>query len=426
MRAALLIACVAIAVAGTTTTNAGERPRVIVSTDAGGTDYDDLQSLVHLLLHADVIDLEGLVSSPYGPGRVQHIHAVIDAYAADHAALQRTAAYPTPETLRGITVQGATESAGAAGFAAATAGSRWIVDRARRDDPRPLWVLIWGGIDDLAQALHDAPDILPKLRVHFIGGPNKKWSAPAYDYLVREHPNLWMIESNSTYRGWFVGGDQAAPWGNDSFVAAHVAGHGSLGDYFAHGIAFRGEVRSTLKMGDSPSLAFLLHGEPDDPTHGSWGGAFVWAWDRERLIWRQPPKADDEVETFRVVELVLASPTEASPPGTATLDLDGQPCQGTRDPQGAWHFWFAPKESRVWRYAIASDDPAIDGVSGTFRSVPPSPDRRGEPSDRFPHWWTDDPDPAVAEGPHQGAKTVNRWRLEFLAGFAERLDRCVP
>jgi hypothetical protein len=152
----------------------------------------------------------------------------------------------------------------------------------------------------------------------------------------------------------------------------------------------------------------------------------VRAWDRERLVWRQPPKADDEVETFRVVELVLASPTEASPAGTATLDLDGQPCQGTRDPQGAWHFWFAPKESRVWRYAIASDDPAIDGVSGTFRSVPPSPDRRGEPSDRFPHWWTDDPDPAVAEGPHQGAKTVNRWRREFLTGFAERLDRCVP
>jgi hypothetical protein len=53
------------------------------------------------------------------------------------------------------------------------------VRSARRSDPRPLWVLAWGGIDDLAQALHDAPDILPTLRVYFIGGPNKMWSVEA-------------------------------------------------------------------------------------------------------------------------------------------------------------------------------------------------------------------------------------------------------
>ena len=65
---------------------------------------------------------------------------------------------------------------GSAGFGAPTEGSDWIVRCARRADPRPLYVLVWGGIDDLAQALHDAPDILPKLRVYFIGGPNKMWS----------------------------------------------------------------------------------------------------------------------------------------------------------------------------------------------------------------------------------------------------------
>ena len=405
-----------------------EKPRVIVSTDAGGTDYDDLQTLVHLFLYADVVEIEGLLSSPYGPGRVQDIHDVIDVYARDHVALCRgSAAYPPPETLRRVTVQGAIDSAGAAGFAEPTAGSRWIVDRARRDDPRPLWVLVWGGIDDLAQALHDAPDILPKLRVHFIGGPNKKWSAPAYDYLVREHPDLWMIESNATYRGWFVGGDQSGQWGNETFVATHVAGHGNLGEYFAHGIVFRGEPRARLKMGDSPSLAYLLRGNAgDDPSHGSWGGAFVQAWERGRLVWRRPPTETDAVETFRVVELVLPSPTVAATSLTAMLDLDGQPCPGTRDESGAWHFWLCPKESKTWRYAIASDDPAVDGLAGTFRSEPAPPTRRHEPSPRFPNWWTDDPDPAVADGPHQGAKTVSRWRQEFLADFASRLDRCVP
>ena len=57
-----------------------ERPRVIVSTDIGGTDPDDFQSMVHFLLYADMFDVEGLISSPYGPGRREHILQVIDRY----------------------------------------------------------------------------------------------------------------------------------------------------------------------------------------------------------------------------------------------------------------------------------------------------------------------------------------------------------
>ena len=48
---------------------AGRRHRVLVSTDIGGTDPDDFQSMAHLLVYADCFDIEGLVSSPYGPGR---------------------------------------------------------------------------------------------------------------------------------------------------------------------------------------------------------------------------------------------------------------------------------------------------------------------------------------------------------------------
>ena len=80
------------------------------------------------------------------------------------------------------------DSAGLDGFDRPTEGSAWIVQCAERPDPRPLWVLVWGGIDDLAQALHDEPAIAPELRVYFIGGPNKKWSATAYDYIARAAP----------------------------------------------------------------------------------------------------------------------------------------------------------------------------------------------------------------------------------------------
>ena len=158
----------------------GHRYRALISTDIGGTDPDDFQSMVHLLLYADVLDIEGLLSSPYGQGRKEHILQVIDCYGSDFENLRTySERYPTPDALRAITKQGEIERAPYAGVRQSTEGSDWIVQCARRDDARPLYVLAWGGIEDIAQALHDAPDILPKLRVYWIGGPNKKWSPDA-------------------------------------------------------------------------------------------------------------------------------------------------------------------------------------------------------------------------------------------------------
>jgi hypothetical protein len=36
----------------------------------------------------------------------------------------------------------------------------------------------------------------------------------------------------------------------------------------------------------------------------------------------------------------------------------------------------------------------------------------------------DDPAPEFAEGGDIGAKTVSRWRQEYLRDFAERMIRC--
>jgi hypothetical protein len=233
------------AVASQMATAASQRPRVIVSSDIGGTDPDDFQSMVHLLVYADAFDIEGLISSPYGSGRREHILQVLDRYAVDYPNLKTWSdRYPTPDDLRHIAKQGAIESAPQQGFNRPTEGSEWIVRCARRDDPRPLWVLVWGGIDDLAQALHDAPDIAPRLRVYFIGGPNKMWSVNAYNYIEQQHPALWIIESNSTYRGWFTGGTQTGAWSNAGFVAEQqIATRGALGQFFATLLG------GTLKMG---------------------------------------------------------------------------------------------------------------------------------------------------------------------------------
>ncbi|GAB2958011.1 DUF1593 domain-containing protein [Streptomyces heilongjiangensis] len=396
------------------------RPRVLVSTDIGGTDFDDFQSMVHLLLYADRLDIEGLVSSPFGPGTEADILRVVDAYARDHRNLRTYSPhYPSPGRLRAISKQGAFETATSTGFGEPTEGSRWIVRCARRHDRRPLDVLVWGGIDDLAQALHDAPDILPKLRVHYIGGPNKLWAVDAYDYIETHHPELRIIESNATYRGFFTGGDQSGEWGNAAFVEEHIAGHGALGDFFA-------AQSPQLKMGDTPSVLWLLNG-PQEPARPGWGGKYVRVWDGRKTVFDRLTTAQDTAEVYGVVEFAIPVPEGYGPDNTARMVIDnrtGGPFPAAVHEGNVLRFRFSPRDPKVWPYVIRSDHPALDGLSGAVTATPPPAERASRPSTVHPHWWTDDQDPVFAEGPWLGAKHVSRWRADYLSDFAARMDRC--
>jgi hypothetical protein len=398
---------------------AGQRPRVLVSTDIGGTDPDDMQSMVHLLVYADMFDLEGIVSSPPGLGRREHILQVIDTYSRDYSNLRTySSRYPSPEQLRSISKQGAIDAAGAAGFATATEGSKWIVQCARRADPRPLYVLVWGGIEDLSQALHDAPDIIGKLRVYFIGGPNKMWSANAYDYIEVNHPKLWMIEANSTYRGWFVGGNQAGEFGNTGFVAAHIAGHGALGEFFA------GLLKGTMKMGDTPSVGYLLRGTPEDPSKPGWGGRFARIWDQRKTVFTRHSTEADQVEAFGIVEFALPLPPGMSRDHKTQVLVDNRIPVETANDGRTLRFRFSPRDAKVWPYRISSDFAGLNGQEGKFTAALPPLERTRHISTLHPNWWIDDPDPAGAEGIHAGAKSVNSFREQFLNDFAARMLRC--
>lgn len=397
------------------------RPRVLVSTDIGGTDPDDFQSMVHLLVYADRFNLEGLISSPFGPGRQQHILEVIRHYERDYLNLKKHSAhYPAPNALRAITKEGALESPGPAGIGQPTEGSAWIVRCARRKDSRPLYVLVWGGIEDLAQALHDAPDILPKLRVYWIGGPNKMWSVDAYNYIEQQHPRLWLIEANATYRGWFVGGNQAGEWGNKEFVAAHLAGHGALGEFFST------QLKGVIKMGDSPSVGWLLHGNPTDPSKPSWGGKFVRIWDGRKTVFERLTTAADQVEVFGVVEFVLPVPAGFTTAHTAKMLFDNRVPSLCAHEGKTLRCRFAPRDAKVWSYTFQSDFPGLAGWAGQFTAVPPPLERTRQVSTVHPNWWIDDPAPAAAEGIHPGAKSVNQWRVDFLRDFATRMRRTLP
>jgi hypothetical protein len=299
----------------------------------------------------------------------------------------------------------------------ATEGSKWIATCARRSDPRPLHVLVWGGIEDVAQALHDAPDILPKVRVYWIGGPNKKWSPDAFHYIATRHPELWIIEANATYRGWFTGGNQQGQWGNKEFVRQHIAGKGALGEFFV-------SKKPEIKMGDTPSVGWLLKGTPQAPSQPGWGGRFVRAWERPYARFDRLTTKGDRIGAFGILELALPLGDRVPKRPVAQLVVENQSLAGHTPGDGTMRFRFCPKAAKAYRFTIRSNVPALTGKTGGITAFAPTPDIALRPSSRLPNWWTDNPAPEFAERGHIGAKTVNRWRQEYLGDFAGRMARC--
>ncbi|MDQ8185728.1 DUF1593 domain-containing protein [Pelagicoccus sp. SDUM812002] len=263
----------------------GGRPRVVISTDIGGSDNDDYQSMVHYLVCADVFDTEGLISSPPHAGRVGNILECIDLYEKDYPRLKSySSSYPTADYLRSVSRQGAIEaqSGEVPTEGDLSAGAKLLIDRANYDDPRPLYVLVWGSITDVAQAVRADPGIKAKLRIYSIGSWNTVQDKRSRDYLFNEHLDLWWIENDTTFRGMYMGGDQSGELSNERFPEAHVAGHGHLGSLFM-------EKLPVIKMGDTPSVLYLLHGDPDAPTANHWGGAFVQPYPDRPTYWHDDP-----------------------------------------------------------------------------------------------------------------------------------------
>jgi hypothetical protein len=411
-----IILCAQFKLAKAEVSDTPQMHRIIVSTDIGGTDPDDFQSMVHLLLYADTFDIEGIISSPFGDGRASHILEVIAEYEKDYPKIvSYSSKYPTPDSLRKTVKQGATEKATPIGYASSTEGSDWIIECAKRDDSRPLHILVWGGIEDLAQALHDAPEILPKLRVYWIGGPNKKWSVNAFQYIVENFPGLWMIESNAAYRGWFTGGNQSGEWSNTGFVKTYVKDFGALGNYF-------NSKKSEVKMGDTPSLMRLFYETVPEPYQPSWGGQFVRAWERPHKVFNRTTTYQDSIEQFGVLELLLKFDATTVTDPVATLNID-RPIEALVQ-NDTVRFLFSPKKVSRWDYTISSNIPSINNLSGKIISTMTPASNKDNPSPLYTNWWTDDPSPEYIESGHIGAKTVNIWRKDFLTDFANRMYRC--
>src|SRR5690625_2924864 len=156
-----------------------------------------------------------------------------------------------------------------------SSGSEWLVQAVDRDDPRPLWVLVWGGPNVLAQALWriratrsdaELAKFISKLRVHTISDQDD--SAP---WIRRNFPDLFYIASPGFHSG---GAYHYATWSGISgdhfhgrFTGAnftivdnpwldqHIRSKGPLGAQYP--------ASKFIMAGDTPTFRLLIYRKSD-------------------------------------------------------------------------------------------------------------------------------------------------------------------
>lgn len=272
------------------------RQRIVVLTDIAN-EPDDQMSMVRFLVYSNGFDVEGLIAttSTWMRNKVRPdvIHSLIDAYERVQPNLQQHAAgYPAPAALRAVVTSGQTGfGMEAVGPDKLSPGAELILRAADRNDPRPLWVLVWGGANTLAQALLHARTAQPaagldavvsKLRVYAISDQDD-----AGPWIRREFPALHYIAMPSTpdgdqyaYATWTgISGDRFyrnAPGADfttfsDAWVNANIRDKGPLGKLYPYPCC--------IHEGDTPSFLGLIDNglaSARSPTYGGWGGRYVW------------------------------------------------------------------------------------------------------------------------------------------------------
>lgn len=278
------------------------KPRMVVLTDVSTWETDDSESLVRLMVHADLLEIEGLVFTTGWSLKetrgdfMDLIHDAVNAYEKDVPNLQRRSGqtahmqdesrqkigyWPSPESLRERTMFGSQKrGAEHVGEGNDSAGSELIIKLADEEDDRPLWITVWGGGNTLAQAVWrvqqdrsaaELKTFLQKLRVYTITDQDRDQKTPfsdsSHQWLRREfEKDLFFIWDECAWK--FQNGTGRKNWPE---YETHVQGHGNLGKVYPK---YKYGVE-----GDTPAFLHLMQGglnDPNIPTHGGWGGFAAW------------------------------------------------------------------------------------------------------------------------------------------------------
>jgi hypothetical protein len=401
------------------------KPRILISTDIGGSDPDDNQSMAHLLMYSEKFNIKGLVSSPsYGNGNKEEILRMIGLYEKDLPKLKKHQKnYPSPDYLRSVTKQGRRGNAPYIGYTTATEGSNWIIKCAKKKSSQPLWVLGWGGLEDIAQALHDAPEIQSKIKVYWIGGPNKKWSANSYAYIVANFPKLWFIEVNASYYGFFSNNNAIDSVKSSDYYDKYIQAAGFLGK------DFKSYYNGDVKMGDTPSLLYMMDGDPNNPTRESWGGSFEQFNHSSRMVFNRVTDIKDSVAFCTIVEFHLKGPKINVPADSICFWMETmyknnvQKWPGYYLGNGEYAIKYAPKQAEVLNYRFTSTIPGFPSQEGKLVVTNLWPGKSHSTDYTLgANWYTDKADPTLYDGKIQGGKTILKWRKDILMDWAKRWE----
>jgi hypothetical protein len=305
-----------------------DKQRVVVMTDIAN-EPDDQMSMVRLLVYSNQFDIEGLIAttSTWMKNKVRPdvIQTLIEAYSRVRPKLlEHQPGFPRAESLKAVVVSGQPAYGMAAvGPDKVSAGAELIIRSAEKSDPRPLWVLAWGGTNTLAQSLLHAKAtktpaeldaIVSKLRVYSISDQDD-----AGPWIRREFPALHYIALPSTpdgdqyyYATWTgISGDRFyknAPGADfatftEAWVNANIRSKGPLGKLYP--------VPCCIHEGDTPSFLGLINNglaSAMSPTYGGWGGRYVWRrfYGEPRAFWTQGgdsfPGRDNSKDTVTGVD----------------------------------------------------------------------------------------------------------------------------
>ncbi len=354
------LAAVMLAGCGTAQTAQSEKPRTVVLTDGEVDDYD---SFIRLLLYSNEMDLEGIVltasqwhwegdgqgtpllpenrwtgprqgmSGPqFSEPKESHrwigrewIPDLIDAYAGCYDnLLKHDAGYPSPEYLHSIVKVGNVRVEG--DMASPTQGSDFVKDLLLDDDPRPLYLQIWGGTNTVARALlsieeqyKDTPEwssiyngVCTKARLYIIQDQDGTYR----NYIEKNWPDVPTVYNATQFFGFAYLWKMSTPKEmQDVFKGAWfreniVNGHGELtAKYLGAGIPYpfedpedhygdpesvtrnpQADFNDFISEGDSPSYfqlfnAFMGLRSLEHPEWGGLGGRFV---QQSESFWKDP------------------------------------------------------------------------------------------------------------------------------------------
>ncbi|KAI9159103.1 cellulose-binding protein [Paramyrothecium foliicola] len=273
------------------------KPRVFILTDISN-EPDDAESLVRYLLYSNQFTTEGLVAvtSTWMKSKTcpQDIHKILDAYEKVVDNLNRNThpdfPYPNADSLRALVKTGPSAYGfeGVGDNQALSDGAQLLLERIEAPSEDPLWVLVWGGTNVLAQALltiqnkyskEEAAKLRAKLRVYTISdqddtGPWIRTQFPDVFYICSIHG--WNQYGLAAWTG--ISGDKYYLFdqGGPDFTKVSKAWIkeniqiGPLGNAYPDYLF--------IPEGDTPTFLYLIQnglGIREHPEYGSWGGRYA-------------------------------------------------------------------------------------------------------------------------------------------------------